>query len=226
MSFHFDKSNAFCISLLSKPERWARMEARFAHFGLECNRWIATTPDLVTDTFYDYLNGGQRACGQSHINVWRHIIANDLPYALVLEDDAMFDKDWMSKLPFENGTFSYCDEVATDRVDGDWDLFLLNASEPITPQGHWLTVQEQYLTGGYIISRAGAEHLLNSFAGCYASSDWMTSRLQCRGRSYSYFPWLVIQEGTESTIGSGYEADHAKVIRCLGEANYDIGNYV
>ena len=213
MSLQFDKSNAFCISLLSKPERWARMETRFAYFGLECSRWIATTPSEVTDTFYDYLNGGQRACGQSHVNVWRHIITNDLPYALVLEDDAMFDKDWMSKLP--------------DRVgDMEWDLFMLNASEPMTPQGHWITAKDQYLTGGYIISRVGAEYLLNSFAGCYASSDWMTSRLQCRGRSYSYFPWLVIQEGTESTIGSGYEADHAKVVRCLGEAQYDIGNYV
>jgi len=213
MSFKFDRSNAFCISLLSKPERWARMETRFAHFGLECSRWIASTPELVTDVFYDHLNPGQRACGQSHINVWRHIVTNDLPYALVLEDDAMFDKDWMSKLPVRD-------------EDEDWDLFLLNASEPMSPQGLWITVQEQYLTGAYIISRAGAEHLLNSFAGSYASSDWMTSRLQRRGQSYSYFPWLVIQEGTESTIGSGYEADHAKVVRCLGEAQYDIGNYV
>ena len=213
MSFQFDKSNAFCISLLSKPERWERMEHRFSHFGIECSRWIATTPDCVTDVFYDYLNGGQRACGQSHVNLWRHIVTNNLPYALILEDDAMFDKDWMPKLPYRE-------------IDGVWDLFLLNASEPITPHGHWITVQEQYLTGAYIISRAGAEHLLNSFAGAYASSDWMTSRLQCRGRSYSYFPWLVIQEGTESTIGSGYEADHEKVVRCLGEAGYDIGNYV
>ena len=213
MSVQFDKSNAFCISLLSKPERWERMEHRFSHFGIECSRWIATTPDCVTDVFYDYLNGGQRACGQSHVNLWRHIVTNNLPYALILEDDAMFDKDWMSKLPYRE-------------IDGVWDLFLLNASEPITPHGHWITVQEQYLTGAYIISRAGAEYLLNSFAGCYASSDWMTSRLQCRGRSYSYFPWLVIQEGTESTIGSGYEADHEKVVRCLGEAGYDIGNYV
>ena len=213
MSFRFDKSNAFCISLLSKPERWARMETRFSYFGLECNRWIASTPSEVTDVFYNHLNDGQRACGQSHINVWRHIVANDLPYALVLEDDAMFDKDWMSKLP-------------NREENCDWDLFMLNASEPMTPQGRWLTVQDQYLTGGYIISRTGAEHLLNSFAGSYASSDWMTSRLQCRGRSYSYFPWLIIQEGTESTIGSGYEADHDKVVQCLGEAGYDICNYI
>jgi GR25 family glycosyltransferase involved in LPS biosynthesis len=213
MQFNFDKSNSFCISLLSKPDRWARMEKRFANFGLECSRWVATTPDCVTDTFDPYMSSESRACGQSHINVWRYIIDNDLPYALVLEDDAMFDKDWMSKLP-------------AIKKDGVWDLFLLNASEPISPQGFWTNVREQYLTGAYIISRDGAKYILNNFTGKYGTSDWMTSDLQTRGRSYSYFPWLVIQEGTESTIGSSYKADHEKVVRCLDEVHYNIGNYV
>jgi hypothetical protein len=93
----------------------------------------------------------------------------------------MFDKDWV------------------------WDLFLLNASEPISPQGFWTNVREQYLTGAYIISRDGVKYILNNFAGKYRTSDWMTSDLQARGRSYSYFP-------TESTIGSSYEPDHEKVV--------------
>ena len=214
MTFQFTQSNTFCISLESKPDRWARMETRFAQFGIGCKRWIATTPSEVTDAFYDYLNGGQRACGQSHVNVWRHIVANNLPYALVLEDDAMFDKDWLAKLPSISGG------------DEDWDLYMLNASEPMSPQGLWVPVLDQYLTGAYIISLSGAKWILDNFSGHFGSSDWMTSRLQCRGRSYSYFPWLVIQEGTESTSGSGYEADHAKVLRCLSEAGYDICNYI
>jgi len=213
MSFEFNKQNTFCISLDSKPDRWARMENRFQFFGMECARWPATVPDKVTDSFFYYLNGGQRACGQSHINVWRHMVSNDLPYALILEDDAMFDLDWRSKLPSLD-------------MDDKWDLFMLNASEPIIQYNHWSLAIEQYLTGAYIISLSGAKHLLDSFAGCYGSSDWMTSRLQSRGHSYTYFPWLVIQEGTESTIGSGYEADHDKVLRCLGEAKYDLSNYL
>ena len=210
MSLHFDKYNTFCISLESKPDRWARMEARFAYFGIECTRWLATTPSQVSDRFYDYLNGGQRACGQSHINIWRHMIDRDLPYALILEDDAMFCKEWLTKLPIHNY----------------WDLFMLNASEPVLPKEQWVKIQDQYLTGAYIISQNGAKWILDNFSGCYGSSDWMTSRLQTRGHSYSYFPWLVIQEGTESCIGSGFEADHAKVVRCLAEAQYDIGNYI
>ena len=55
----------------------------------------------------------------------------------------------------------------------------------------------------------------------------MTTRLQTMGRSWSYFPWLIIQEGFESTIGSGVEADHAKVVRLLGDIGYSLEeNYV
>ena len=210
MRFVLDASNTFCISL---DARWPRMSARLDRFGIECQRWNASMPDTVVDKFAGYLNGGQRACGQSHVNVWRAIIDRGLEYALILEDDAMFVNDWREKL-----------ERLSEVDDPEWDAVFLNASEPITPEDKWTVVREQYLTGAYILSRRGAQCLLDWYANEFAASDWMTSRLQTRGHSYSYFPWLVIQEGIDSTIGSGVEADHAKVIRCLGEER--MRNYV
>ena len=203
MRFVLDASNTFCISL---DARWPRMSARLDRLGIEYQRWNASMPDTVIDKFAGYLNGGQRACGQSHVNVWRAIIDRGLEYALILEDDAMFVNDWREKL-----------ERLSEVDDPEWDAVLLNASEPITPEDKWTVVREQYLTGAYILSRRGAQCLLDWYSNEFASSDWMTSRLQTRGHSYSYFPWLVIQEGMDSTIGSGVEADHAKVVRCLGE---------
>jgi hypothetical protein len=114
----------------------------------------------------------------------------------------------------------------TINADQDWHAIFLNVSEPMNPQNTWMKVQEQYLTGAYILSYNGAKHLLEKFKDGYASSDWMTTRLQLCGHSYSYFPWLVIQEGNESTIGSGYEEDHKKVIRCLNEISYPIDEYI
>jgi len=186
------------------------MEARFRYFGIDCDRWIASLPGDVCDPFAGYLSGGQRACGQSHVNVWRAIIDRGLDYALVLEDDAVFHREWISHL-------------ACIELDKDWDAIFLNASEPISPENTWSVCREQFLTGAYIMSHRGAQWLLSSFANEFASSDWMTSRLQTRGHSYSYFPWLVIQEGFESTIGSEFEADHAKVVRLLGNR---IGEYI
>jgi len=54
----------------------------------------------------------------------------------------------------------------------------------------------------------------------------MTLRLQLLGHSYVYYPWLIIQEGNYSTIGSGIYADHEKVMRCLNSINYYIKNYL
>lgn len=217
-NFIFNKTNCFCISLLNNHERWLKMEKRFQIIGLEVCRVAASiggTND-ISDKFNSNLNNGQIGCAQSHINLWKYIYHNKLPYALILEDDACFDKEWKYKL----------DNFSKDIKDPDWDLILLNASEPSYPINKWILCKEQYLTGGYIISLRGVNKILNTFNNYYYSSDWMTSRLQLYNHSYCYFPWLIIQEGNESTIGSGVEADHKKVVRCLNEINYELENYV
>ena len=64
------------------------------------------------------------------------------------------------------------------------------------------------------------------FSNCFYASDWMTSRLQKMRHSYTYFPWLIIQDGYESTIGSNVNDDHNKVLRCLNNISYNISNYI
>lgn len=214
--FIFNTKNAFCISLLSKNDRWIKMVERFKYFGIEnkITRWVASTES--TENFVYYLNNGQKCCAQSHINIWRHIIENNLEYALILEDDACFDKKWLEKI---NLFFN-------ENQDQEWDGLFLNASEPQFPLNNWLKASEQVLCGGYILSNKGARTILEMFKHCYYASDWMTRCLQTRGHSYTYHPWLIIQEGNETTIGSCVEHDHAKVIRCLQEINYSLENYV
>jgi len=214
----FNKTNTFCISLLSNEERWNKMERRFKNTELDAARWIAATPDngQITDNYLSWLSLFQKACTQSHLNIWKHLSnSTELEYAFILEDDACFDVNWKQKLQ----------QFFTDVNDPDWDMILLNASESIEPRDKWVKVTEQYLCGGYILSKKGARIMLSMFENNCAMSDWMTSRLELQGHSYSYFPWLIIQEGKETTIGSNIDADHQKVLRCLSEINYDIHNY-
>ena len=208
-SLIFNETNTFCISL---DKRWNKMNERFQKINLKVTRWKATLPNDITDHFHDYLSPLQKACSQSHIHIWRHIKMFNLDYALIMEDDIFFDKEWRQKLDQFNET--------------NWDLILLNASEPVQPLFTWTKVTEQYLTGAYIISRKGIDNILHLFHNNYSSSDWMTSRLQLFNNSYSYFPWLVIQDGIESTIGSNIDEDHKKVKRCLKEINYDVDQYI
>lgn len=217
MKFQFNENNTFCISVEGSA-RWERISKRFDYFGMRVTKWpaVCCEADLV-DNFAENLSLGQRGCAQSHINIWRHILETNLDYALILEDDAMFDFCWKNKLATFDGA-----------ADGEWDAIFLNASEPLSPQDVWVCVTEQYLTAGYIISRRGVERLLWLYSGVeFAASDWMTTRLQLMGGCYSYFPWLIIQEGLDTSIGSHLEEDHLKVINCLDAINYSAeSNYV
>jgi glycosyl transferase family 25 len=191
------------------------MKERFQKLNLDVTIWPASTPDTLIDNFVSYLNNLSRACAQSHWNIWKHIVNDNIDYALILEDDACFDKLFFEKL----------NQFWNDVYDEEWDCIFLNASEEIVPSYKWVFAREQYLTGGYILSIHGAKKLLEIFSNCLHTSDWMTSRLQLFNHCYSYFPWLIIQEGKETTIGSGVHEDHKKVIRLLGEINYSLENY-
>jgi GR25 family glycosyltransferase involved in LPS biosynthesis len=217
-TFLFNKTNTFCVSVLSHQVRWEKQVDRFKCAGLDATRWLAATPEngQIVDNFWHWLTPLQKACSQSHLNIWKHLLnSNDLEYAFILEDDACFDFNWKQKMQ----------QFFTDVNDPEWDMILLNASEPIEPINKWVKITEQYLTGGYILSKKGAKTMIQMFENNYAASDWMTSRLEVAGHSYSYFPWLIIQEGIETTVGSNVDADHQKVLRCLSEINYDINNY-
>ena len=216
----FNASNTFCITLetssSSNIQRWERMCSRFSHFNMEVTKIKASTSSDLTDVFGSHLNEGQKGCAQSHINVYRHILEKDLEYALILEDDACFDLSWKEKL----------DAFSKNVDDPEWDAIFLNASEPISTLNTWVCDREQYLTAGYVISKRGIKKIFDMYGSCFQSSDWMTSRLQLHGHSYCYFPWLIIQEGRDSNIGSQLEADHAKVLHCLGNIGYSLDNYI
>lgn len=211
MPFVFSDNNTFCISLLSKPDRWEKMKKRFDVLSMKVTRWAASTSAI--DKFGDRLRPGEIGCAQSHVNIWRYMVQQNLEYALIFEDDACLDKDWVNKL-------------ALLKLPEEWDLVLLNACDPIEPRDTWVLVTEQYLTAGYILSLKGAQRLLHDFAHCFYSSDWMTTRLQNYGQSYSYFPWLCIQENAESCIGNAVDANRKKVVDSLAKINYDLANYV
>lgn len=224
MVFHFDENNSFCISLDSSIDRWSRMQKRFDYFNMRVSQWKACDKEVdIVAPFGNFLSFPQKACAQSHINIYKMMRETKMEYALVLEDDACFDIDWINKL---NKIHDNDDSSSGFSKDRDWHAIFLNASEPIHPKEKWVLCKEQYLTAGYIISLNGANFILNYFENCFYSSDWMTSRMQHNGHCYSFFPWLIIQEGKESNIGSQHKEDRKKVEDCLNEISYSLDNYL
>lgn len=211
--FVFDKTNTYCISLHSHENRWNSMKQRFSVMNLEVTRFEACTEVDTSLNFANFLSTLQKCCAQSHVKLWKHILTTPCEYALIIEDDACFDKQWENKL--------HCFDV-----DKGWDAIFLNVSEPEANTFSWVKAEEQYLTGAYIISRQGLVNILEIFSAQIHAADYMTTRLQRMSNSYTYFPWLVIQDGKDSTIGSGVDEDHKKVVKCLSESNYSLDNYI
>ena len=56
-------------------------------------------------------------------------------------------------------------------------------------------------------------------------ADAMTKVLQSFGKSYMYYPWLIIQQGKDSTLNNNFNADHQRVLLYLNRINYSIENY-
>lgn len=213
MKFQFDKTNTFCINLKRRDDRWKRMTSIFEKVGLEVTQWVASEPHQVTDSIYG--TPTQRACAQSHLNVWREMVKHNIPYALVMEDDISFDKDWKTKLE----TFS----------DDQFDLILLNTDHFYDPIHGWHhTRGESYLTGAYIISLKAAQGLVN--APLYLPSDHMLLLLQrttSNEHCYSYFPYLAIQSSMDSDIeGSIPYFSYSNMLKQLNSIDYSIDHYI
>lgn len=210
----------FCINLPDAKSRWKAIQAQARAYGITIQRWEASTPDQVTGNYFEDLTKGQRACTHSHLRLFRHALERETGECVfILEDDAKFRNDW---LPTLNGFLA----VLSER-DPDWDAVFLNVSEEIYPLHTWLPIKRQCSTGGYIIHRRGIEFILQNFAQKWHCIDWMTQVLQERGHTYSIFPWLVIQDGSPSSVQSSDKAnaDQEKMVRLLGEAKYDLSNY-
>lgn len=206
---------AYCINLPQAQERWKAIQDRCLTFGISVKQWIASTPNQVEGNYVEYLSPLQRACTYSHIQLWKHALESGYDCIFVLEDDAKFRYDWIEEI-----------NKFLPTLPEDWDSVFLNISEEITPLHTWVPVRDQCLTAGYIIHRRGMEFLLNHFHAKYYASDWMTQILQRRGRSYSIFPWLIIQDGSPSCIQKDNSEDYKKVVRFLTDYNYPLANYI
>jgi len=213
--FNFNHTNAFIISLGKDTERMKSMDARMKHFNIKYTFWKGIYPNELVDQFVHNLSGGEKGCTQAHLNIYKHMIAHKIPYALILEDDACFDREWLQKL-------------SKFDLDYSWDIIQLNASEKEDKKHQWVKAKEQYMAAANIVSYKAAAWILKNFKDIYCCIDWMTTRLQLQNHSYTYFPWLAIQEYKIATVQANekFEHDFNKMKGLLKEINYDLKNYL
>ena len=146
----------YCINLQRRPDRREKVEKEFQREGLENVEFFTATDGCD----HPRMNRGECGCTDSHIRVWRDIVAKGHPWALVFEDDARLVEGFKERL----------EEVLPD-LPNDWDYVNLGAVPGFNLFER--RVSRNLIKGSsttahaYIISQKGAQHL----------SHWKTSHV-------------------------------------------------
>ena len=163
------------------------------------------------------------AVALSHLKVWRRIVEEKIPYALILEDDIIFEKDFATKAnqawcelprppagesPFDVLYFSYSPvEHGVEKQDFSASLY-----RPI--RGLWWL-------SAYVVSYEGARRLLKALPICGPVDMWLNLQ----------FPLLKVFATRESIIGQrkDWQSDNEySVLPLLARAGVhleDVPNY-
>ena len=147
------------------------------------------------------LNNGEIGCYLSHYNLWRRIVDEQIPAAVILEDDAMWNTD-----------FAVVENAAA--CEWEWDLIQLcsdskNRTYRILQSlgGDFNLVQYANKCGqaaAYLISLSAAKKLVNH---CYLMHHAVDMVWQdywnWNGRMYAVRPYPVFQKDGPSVIADG-----------------------
>lgn len=133
---------------------------------------IVNNPNISNATKYNILNKTRRShgeidtigaigCSMSHYTVWKKFLESKEPYCLVLEDDAQV----------KVGLAKYILAASSSRIQDGFDVwclaYKLHDNKKLVPvpgaDSAWKSPVSFWGTSAYILSRRGAERLIEGF---------------------------------------------------------------
>jgi GR25 family glycosyltransferase involved in LPS biosynthesis len=156
--------------------------------------------------YHHSLTNGSVGCFLSHIEIVKHIVANKIPYSLVLEDDCIIRPQWNIDLP------KFLDHILDD-IPLDLDLYFLNLSSFFVetigantedglkifnpPWGYYMDESKQWVrpdnknfqffqVHSVIISYEGAVKILQNFTKVKMQYDSFLANLFRKGKINIY----------------------------------------
>jgi glycosyl transferase, family 25 len=154
----------FLINLDRSPDRLIHMQVQAQAVGITFERVTGIdgrtlVEPFLGNTFAEYLSQGQRGCYASHLLCCQKIVEQDIPYAMILEDDC----------DLAEHTGSVIENAVAAAPEG-WDFIQLMrtsryATWPLTDltHGHQLvrfSRRPPYSAVGYLMSASGAKKFL------------------------------------------------------------------
>ena len=139
------------------------------------------------------------SCALKHLYAYEHILDNDLPGALILEDDAILDKGFIRK--FDQSLKEYEDRWASEPVIISYEnsaLVFVPRSQRKAGQMLYPGDKDRY-AGAYFINRKAAEAILNDVKEnrCELAIDGYHNYLLHKGViKYLWCHPTIVQQGT------------------------------
>ncbi|MWN05660.1 glycosyltransferase family 25 protein [Gilliamella sp. Pas-s95] len=211
----------FIINLEKESKKREHIKKECEKLKLDFEIYNAIDGNTLSDSFiqntvYDYPNNlltkGEIGCALSHLNIYKKIIQNNLPYALILEDDAVLDR----KLPDFLNSFK-----AKNTKKG---IFLLTADF------HYLVNKKFNLdsfevfeviravrANGYIITHDTAKKLIKFLFPIRYEADMFRIMKLCTGiKIYATLPSLITTND-KNLLNSSIHIDRAQFIEQRSE---------
>lgn len=192
-----DIAPCFVLNMDKCKNRWTLAKSRILEAGFNTitrvSAFDATNCDLPhlwnkigctklrdKDEFIE--NKGKQAVALGHYNIWKHIVDNDLPVAVIFEDDVMFHKEW--------------DWLAQEMWDGtpkDFDLIFMGSSFDVGTIAPIIKAPV-FCMHAYVITKQGAQKCLDVCLkdpeGTW-TIDWMlrTRMLHAETCPFKWYVW-------------------------------------
>ena len=154
--------HAYCINLERSPERRQAVAKQFERENLQVEFFKATDGRTEAPKGL-YITKTEWGCADSHIRVWRDIVANGYSAALEFEDDIELVPDFISKL---GELIPELEEIP------DWDFINLGPNDFWRRDGRRVT---EHLTTGQALS---ANAYLISLKCAQQWSKWDSTKLR------------------------------------------------
>jgi len=199
-----------CLNLDRRPERWSRMQERFAQHGIaDVVRFSAVDGHSIEVPRTWRGSAGAYGCLQSNLAVVRHARDHGWPSVLLFEDDVVFDDQFAAKLP-----------RFLAQVPSDWDMVFLGGmhrDEPVRVGENVMKLTATTSTYAYAVRHLLFDAFLEAHADSREPIDLQNRLLQERFNCYCAFPHLAwVEGGLSDTQGRPVEPWWLKESLVLG----------